>query len=99
MIKTQIVKEGKKPIAVLMDYKEYKRLKEIEEDKYEAGQDPGFRANGEMVEEEDHQRHHQRKGDQAEHAHQVITHLFPGQVYADDLDVEDDGRGYKQKIC
>lgn len=32
MIKTQIVKEGKKPIAVLMDYKEYKRLKEIEED-------------------------------------------------------------------
>ena len=33
MIKTQIVKEGKKPIAVLMDYKEYKRLKEIEEDK------------------------------------------------------------------
>ena len=33
MIKTQIVKEGKKPIAVVMDYKEYKRLKEIEEDK------------------------------------------------------------------
>ena len=33
MIKTQIVKEGKKPIAVLMDYKEYKRLKEIEEDR------------------------------------------------------------------
>lgn len=33
MIKTQIVKEGNKPIAVLMDYKEYKRLKEIEEDK------------------------------------------------------------------
>ena len=33
MIKTQIVKEGKKPIAVLMDYKEYKRLKEVEEDK------------------------------------------------------------------
>ena len=33
MIKTQIVKEGKKPIAVLMDYKEYKRLKDIEEDK------------------------------------------------------------------
>ena len=33
MIKTQIVKEGKKPIAVLMDYKEYKRLKAIEEDK------------------------------------------------------------------
>jgi hypothetical protein len=33
MIKTQIVKEGKKPIAVLMDYREYKRLKELEEDK------------------------------------------------------------------
>ena len=33
MIKTQILKEGKKPIAVVMDYKEYKRLKEIEEDK------------------------------------------------------------------
>ena len=33
MIKTQIVKEGKKPIAVLMDYKEYKRPKEIAEDK------------------------------------------------------------------
>jgi len=33
MIKTQIVKEGNKPIAVLVDYKEYKRLKEIEENK------------------------------------------------------------------
>jgi hypothetical protein len=33
MIKTQIVKEGKKPVAVVMDYKEYKRLKEIAEDK------------------------------------------------------------------
>jgi|GEM_PF-2340373 len=33
MIKTQIVKEGNKPIAVLLDYREYKRLKEIEEDK------------------------------------------------------------------
>ena len=33
MIKTQILKEGKKPIAVVMDYKVYKRLKEIEEDK------------------------------------------------------------------
>jgi hypothetical protein len=33
MIKTQILKEGNKPIAVLLDYKEYKRLKEIEEDK------------------------------------------------------------------
>ncbi len=33
MIKTQIVKEGKNPIAVVMDYREYKRLKEIDEDK------------------------------------------------------------------
>ncbi len=33
MIKTQTVKEGKKPIAVLMNYREYKRLKEIEGDK------------------------------------------------------------------
>jgi hypothetical protein len=33
MIKTQIVKEGKKPVAVVVDYKEYKRLKEIAEDK------------------------------------------------------------------
>jgi len=33
MIKTQIVKEGNKPIAVLLDYREYKRLKEIAEDK------------------------------------------------------------------
>lgn len=33
MIKTQIVKEGKRPVAVVMDYKEYKRLKEIAEDK------------------------------------------------------------------
>ncbi len=33
MIKTQIVKEGNKPIAVLVDCKEYKRLKEIEENK------------------------------------------------------------------
>jgi hypothetical protein len=33
MIKTQIVREGNKPIAVLLDYREYKRLKEIEQDK------------------------------------------------------------------
>lgn len=33
MIKTQIVKEGNKPVAVILDYQEYKRLKEIEEDK------------------------------------------------------------------
>ncbi len=33
MIKTQIVKEGKQPIAVVLDYKEYIRLKQIEEDK------------------------------------------------------------------
>lgn len=33
MIKTQIIKQSKKPIAVILDYDEYKRLKEIEEDK------------------------------------------------------------------
>ena len=32
MIKTQLIKESKKPIAVILDYQEYKRLKEIEED-------------------------------------------------------------------
>ncbi|MDH4127624.1 MAG: hypothetical protein OEV44_02640 [Spirochaetota bacterium] len=32
MINTQIIKEGEKPIAVILDYKEYLRLKEIEED-------------------------------------------------------------------
>ncbi len=35
MIKTQIVKEGRKPVAVILDYDEYKRLKEIEEDKFD----------------------------------------------------------------
>lgn len=33
MIKTQIVKEDNKPVAVIMDYKEYLRLKEIAEDR------------------------------------------------------------------
>ncbi len=33
MIKTQIIKEDRKPVAVILDYKEYVRLKEIEEDK------------------------------------------------------------------
>jgi hypothetical protein len=33
MIKTQIVKEDNKPAIVIMDYKEYLRLKEIEEDR------------------------------------------------------------------
>lgn len=33
MIKTQIIKENKRPVAVILDYKEYMRLKEIEEDK------------------------------------------------------------------
>jgi len=32
MIKTQVIKEGSKPIAVILDYKEYKRLKDIEEE-------------------------------------------------------------------
>ncbi|OGW16345.1 MAG: hypothetical protein A3K09_00930 [Nitrospinae bacterium RIFCSPLOWO2_12_FULL_47_7] len=33
MIKTQIIKEDRKPVAVILDYKEYLRLKEIEEDR------------------------------------------------------------------
>jgi len=33
MIKTQIIKEDSKPIMVILDYIEYKRLKDIEEDK------------------------------------------------------------------
>ncbi len=33
MIKTQIIEEDSKPVAVILDYKEYMRLKEIEEDK------------------------------------------------------------------
>ena len=33
MIRTQIIKEDKKPVAVIIDYKEYMRLKEIEQDK------------------------------------------------------------------
>ena len=33
MIKTQIIKEDSKPVAVILDYGEYLRLKEIEQDK------------------------------------------------------------------
>ena len=33
MIKTQIVKQNDKPVAVILDYKEYLRLKEIEQDR------------------------------------------------------------------
>lgn len=33
MIKTQLVREDNKPVAVIMDYREYMRLKEMEEDK------------------------------------------------------------------
>ena len=33
MIKTQLVRENNKPVAVIMDYREYLRLKEMEEDK------------------------------------------------------------------
>lgn len=32
MIKTQIIRTGNKPIAVIMDYEEYRRLKDAEED-------------------------------------------------------------------
>ncbi len=35
MIKTQIIKEDSHPIAVILDYNEYLRLKEIEEDKFD----------------------------------------------------------------
>ncbi len=33
MIKTQIIKEDRKPVAVILDYNEYVRLKDIEQDK------------------------------------------------------------------
>lgn len=33
MIKTQLIRQSKKPIAVILDYNEYLRLKEIEQDK------------------------------------------------------------------
>lgn len=33
MIKTQLVKQDNKPVAVVIDYQEYLRLKEIEEDR------------------------------------------------------------------
>ena len=33
MIRTRVIKENKKPVAVIMDYKEYVRLKEIEQDR------------------------------------------------------------------
>ncbi len=33
MIKTQIIKENNRPVAVILDYNEYRRLKEIEQDK------------------------------------------------------------------
>jgi hypothetical protein len=33
MIKTQIVKENNKPVAVIMDYREYLRLQELVQDK------------------------------------------------------------------
>ncbi len=33
MIKTQIVRQDSRPVAVIIDYKEYLRLKEIEEER------------------------------------------------------------------
>ncbi len=33
MIKTQVIKEDNKPVAVVLDYNEYKRLREIEQDR------------------------------------------------------------------
>jgi PHD/YefM family antitoxin component YafN of YafNO toxin-antitoxin module len=35
VIKEQIIKENNKPIAVVLDFEEYKRLKPIEEDRFE----------------------------------------------------------------
>ena len=35
MIKTQVIKKGKDPIAVIIDYKEYLRLKELAQDRAE----------------------------------------------------------------
>jgi hypothetical protein len=32
MVKTQIIREDKEPVAVVLDYSEYVRLKEIEQD-------------------------------------------------------------------
>ena len=32
MIETQVIKEDNKPVAVILDYQEYIRLKEIEQD-------------------------------------------------------------------
>jgi hypothetical protein len=32
MIKTQIIREDKKPVAVIIDYIEYRRLKEVAQD-------------------------------------------------------------------
>lgn len=35
MIKKQIIKKDNKPIAIVIDFQEYKRLKEIEEDRFD----------------------------------------------------------------
>ena len=32
MVKTQIIRKDKEPVAVILDYNEYLRLKEIEQD-------------------------------------------------------------------
>ena len=32
MVKTQIIRKDREPVAVILDYKEYVRLKEIEQD-------------------------------------------------------------------
>lgn len=33
MIKSQIIKQGQKPIAIILDYKEYLKLRELAQDK------------------------------------------------------------------
>ena len=44
MIETQIVKENNKPVAVIMDYKEYVRLREIEQERKEYDSTPKTKA-------------------------------------------------------
>ena len=33
MIKTQVIREGKKPVAVVLDYNEYQKLRELAQDR------------------------------------------------------------------
>ena len=33
MIKTQVIREGKRPVAVILDYSEYQKLRELAQDR------------------------------------------------------------------